>query len=337
MSEKRLKIIIGVTFTLLILLGGFAWFYLLDNSKSAAGSLKDADKLFITYKYDEAIEIYEANYDKMTVPQKINMSDAYYKIGDSVRASYILDEMFEKGQVSIDYYTMFYLKCAGREVLLKKTDIALEYYKKALEFADKSSYEDQVKKEYAFFISDYPYIDELPKAIEYWEHMVENTEQKHNFEAYYKLGNLYYESNEANRALLNWNKALSYNKKHIQSMEKIAMLYLTVEEYEEAFKMNEKILKLENNNWQAHLGIGEYHFIKKNYREAKRHYESALYQNKENDYLRLQIAKTHLELDSNTSAYDYLTQIVERNKSENMVKEAKELLKDLGKHGFVPI
>lgn len=303
-----------------------------DDNPIDVAVIQEAERLYLHKDFKGSIALFEEQYEHLSPANKITLSDAYYKTGDTQRAIYILDILHDSGDVGDTYLTRFFQIAAGREVLLKNYDLATTYYKRALELSKTGGYQEDVEREFAIHLlenSDGVSDEEMELVSNL---MTSDFTLKSNPDTLSKYGLFLYRSGNYASAIEVWSDVVRKHPRHTATLEQLSMIYFNLEDLDKAMYYSEQVLKFEPRNWKALLTKAEYAYNKKEYHDAKRLFLEVLSVNKTHAYSKVFLAKTLIELGGSLEAVSYLQQVLDESPDSPLIPEVKELLKKHGRH-----
>lgn len=115
--------------------------------------------------------------------------------------------------------------------------------------------------------------NDLDKALFYLKKSLEIYE---DFDAYYKIGQIYYLTGEYSKALDNFKKAYILNQNNIDSVAHLAELYYRFGEFEESLKYYKYLLEKSEKKSELFLTIGEIYYKTGDYQNAIEYYNKVL-------------------------------------------------------------
>lgn len=311
---------------MIILVFGVYHFFIKEDTAST----READEHYIKREYAEAIKIYEANRMTLSKSELIKLADSYFNNADPDKALKIYESMSKNGDITGEYLANFYLKMAQWELDIEEPELAISYYKKAIQKAQSPTLQIKAKREYSFYISENPYDAELEKAYEYMLEISKLATDMYNYDTFYRLGNFAYLLGDVEQAASYWEKCLTMNHSHIPSQEMIAMLYLQAEMFDESIEKYKGILNYESRNWRAFFGIAESYYGMGEKTKALEFYKKTIHEMPDHVFSHHQMAGIYLEQGFKNEAIIHYQKIVEKEPDSELGKNARAKLKEFG-------
>lgn len=311
---------------MIILVFGVYHFFIKEDTAST----READEHYIKREYAEAIKIYEANRMTLSKSELIKLADSYFNNADPDKALKIYESMSKNGDITGEYLANFYLKMAQWELDIEEPELAISYYKKAIQKAQSPTLQIKAKREYSFYISENPYDAELEKAYEYMLEISKLATDMYNYDTFYRLGNFAYLLGDVEQAASYWEKCLTMNHAHIPSQEMIAMLYLDAEMYQVAMDHYKEILTYETRNWRAFFGIAEALYGMEEETQSLEYYKKTIHENPNHIFSLDRMASIYLKQGFKNEAIIHYQKIVDKDSDSKIGENAKEKLKEFG-------
>lgn len=252
--------------------------------------------------YDEAIKAYRSAlvHNSQNQKAKLGLSEALVAKGSSVQEASGAENAltyYDEAKTLNPQNAAAYAALGGAYEDLKKKDAALQNYAEAVrlnpdlkelyaplgglyyekgeiakadEFLSKAAPDDQTK--YLLGVIRY----KQNRNAEALVALNESLSIKDSAEAHYYLGEVYDQTNQADKAIAEYTKATTLNPKYTEAWFDLGAAYYNKGEYAQSINPYKKAIELNNSNSEAYENLGDAYRQLKRYTEAESQYTIAI-------------------------------------------------------------
>lgn len=206
----------------------------------------------------------------------------------------------------------------------------LNYFKLKAEIQSLGKKPQNALKTVAYIKSQKFYTTDFTKKINSIEQYILYKTQKNNYKKMYHLGHYYYFENEPAKAVRTLQGALSSKKKQNKDVYALlSRIFYDMNDFEKAQDCAKKALKLDGNNPDALLVLGDLKYRTGDYKYALKYYKDAE-NNRSSSLCSIRIAQTYEQLGKDKKAYEIYEKVLKLY-SDAYIAYYKIALKDKSK------
>lgn len=217
------------------------------------------------------------------------------------------------------------------DTAIKQNPQNLNYKKLKAEILSQSKKPKDALKTVEYIKAQKLYSLDFTRKISSLEQYVLYKSKKNYYEKMYHLGYYYYYENELAKSLRSLQSALTTKKKHNKDVYSLlSRVYFDMQDYEKAEDNAQKAHKLDSNNAQALLVLGDLSYRAQDYKSALKYYRDAESNDKSSWIPSVKVAQTYEQLGKEKKAIEIYEKVL-KTYTDSYVAYYKIALNDKSK------